>query len=62
MKTDEKTDGGLYEGEAMFINFETSKGTLQFTLYNSHNGYYGHTAKVISKRPGNTEIIKEDCL
>lgn len=61
-KFDEKTDGGLYEGEAMFINFETSKGTLQFTLYNSHNGYYGHTAKVISKKSNQIEVIKEDCL
>ena len=30
------------EGEAMFINFETSVDTLQFVLYNIHNGYYGH--------------------
>lgn len=25
-----------------FINFETSKGVLQFVVYNCHNGYYGH--------------------
>ena len=25
-----------------FIDFKTSKGTLQFAVYNHHNGYYGH--------------------
>ena len=25
-----------------FITFETSKGTLQFAVYNEHNGSYGH--------------------
>jgi len=27
---------------SVFINFETSKGTFQLTVYNGHNGYYGH--------------------
>lgn len=45
-KMDEANPYGLDAGEAMFVNFETSKGTLQFTAYNSHNGYYGHTAEV----------------
>lgn len=61
-KFEEKTDGGIYEGDVMFINLETNKGTLQFTLYNSHNGYYGHTAKVISKRQEKVEVLKEDVL
>jgi len=39
----------LDEGNAMFVNFETSNGTLQFVCYNSHNGYYGHDAVVLSK-------------
>lgn len=34
----------IYEGGVMFVNFETSHGTLQFTAYNEHNGYYGHRA------------------
>lgn len=34
----------IYEGGVMFINFETSHGTLQFTAYNGHNGYYAHEA------------------
>lgn len=40
----------LYEGDAMFINIETSSGTLQFTVYNDHNGYYRHEAVVVSKQ------------
>ena len=38
----------FYEGGTMFVNFKTSKGTLQFTAYNSHNGYYSHCAVVES--------------
>ena len=47
----------LYEGNVMFVNIETNKGTLQFTAYNEHNGYYGH--KAIVKSPLYT---KEQCL
>lgn len=39
----------IYEGGAMFINFETTAGTLQFTAYNEHNGYYGHSAVIVSR-------------
>lgn len=38
------------EVNTMFINFNTSAGTLQFVVYNSHNGYYGHDAVLISKQ------------
>lgn len=38
------------ESSCMFVNFETSAGTLQFTAYNEHNGYYGHEAFVISNQ------------
>lgn len=38
----------IYEGGVMFVNIETDKGTLQFTAYNEHNGYYSHEAVVIS--------------
>ena len=34
----------------MFVNFETSNSTLQFTVYNAHNGYYGHNAVVVSEQ------------
>lgn len=38
----------IYEGDTMFVNIETNRGTLQFTAYNEHNGYYAHQAVVIS--------------
>lgn len=40
----------LDSGGAMFVNFETSEGLLQFVAYNAHNGYYGHDAVLISKQ------------
>lgn len=46
-----------YEGTAMFINFETNVGTFQLTVYNRHNGYYGHNAIVISKQLNHEETI-----
>lgn len=33
----------ICDDEIQFVNFETSKGTLQLAVYNSHNGYYGHS-------------------
>jgi len=45
----------MYEGDAMFVNLETTNGLLQFVTYNKHNGHYGHKACVISKQ------IKEEC-
>lgn len=36
----------LYEGSLMYVNIETDRGTLQFTAYNEHNGYYSHSAMV----------------
>lgn len=46
----DKKTGSLDAGDAMFVNFETSKGTFQLSVYNSHNGYYGNAACVISKQ------------
>jgi hypothetical protein len=37
---------GLDCGGVMYVNIFTSRGTLQFTAYNGHNGYYGHAAFV----------------
>ena len=36
----------VYDGGVMYVNIETDRGTLQFTAYNAHNGYYGHSAIV----------------
>ena len=41
--------GDLQDGSAIFANFITDRGTFQLTVYNSHNGYYGHEAKFISR-------------
>jgi len=41
---------GLDSGDVMFVNINTSKGLLQFTAYNYHNGYYGHDAVVVSEQ------------
>lgn len=40
----------LYEGDALFVDIETSVGVLQFVAYNEHNGYYGHRATVVSEQ------------
>lgn len=40
--------GGHEEPHTMFVNLETNKGTLQFTLYNEHNGFYGHKVRIVS--------------
>jgi len=42
-KLEKTTLNDVDEGECIFINLETSKGTCQFAVYNSHNGYYGHS-------------------
>lgn len=43
--------------EVMFVTIETTVGPLQFAVYNSHNGYYGHSVGVWSK-----QLTHEDCL
>ena len=40
--TKDPLPSGVGEDEAIFITLHTSKGPLQFGVYNSHNGYYGH--------------------
>jgi hypothetical protein len=47
----------LEEGEAMFVNLETSNGLLQLAVYNSHNGYYGHEMVVISMQLNISKVI-----
>lgn len=45
------------EGATMFVNIVTNKGTLQFVVYNCHNGYYGHDALVISEQLTHSECL-----
>jgi len=47
----------LYEPDLMFVNLNTDKGLLQFVAYNSHNGYYGHDAVVVSEQLNHEEIL-----
>jgi len=41
----------------MFVTIETNSGTLQFTAYNSHNGYYAHEGCVISRELNHKENL-----
>lgn len=47
----------MYEGGCMFVNINTSKGLLQFTAYNEHNGYYSHEAVVVSRQLTETDSL-----
>ena len=50
--------GALYEGGIQFVNFVTDGGVFQLAVYNSQNGYYGHSIIVAI----NEEIIKDDVI
>lgn len=54
---DKERGYGLDEGDVMFVNFETNRGTFQIAVYNSHNGYYGHSALVESKQLSERTIL-----
>lgn len=43
-----KVEQWLDDGDVMFVDIQTDRGTLQFVAYNAHNGYYGHEARVTS--------------
>jgi len=47
----------LYDPDLMFVNLNTDKGLLQFVAYNSHNGYYGHSAVVVSEQLSHEEVL-----
>jgi hypothetical protein len=34
------------ETRLMFVTFQTDIGDFQFVMYNDHNGFYGHEARV----------------
>lgn len=57
VKHDLDIESEYFEGDVMFVDIVTSKGTLQFVAYNEHNGYYGHEAKVISKQINHDEML-----
>lgn len=45
-----KIELGAEDNYALFVNFETNKGQLQFVAYNAGNGYYGHDFELMSKQ------------
>ena len=47
---DKLSTEGIDIDSAVFITFETTKGTFQITAYNEHNGYYAHDVKVLSNQ------------
>lgn len=47
----------LDEGDIIFFNIETDRGTLQFVAYNQHNGYYGHRCKIESEQLNIEEML-----
>jgi hypothetical protein len=44
-------------GDVMFVNIETSLGTLQIAVYNAHNGYYGHRVIIESEQLTTQEYL-----
>jgi hypothetical protein len=55
-KLDEITEECDSGGGTQFVDFETSKGVFQLTVYNRHNGYYGHDILIESKQTGKVEM------
>lgn len=59
IKKVEESDYYADEGGIQFVTFKFSDGmVLQFAVYNSHNGYYGHPI-IVAK---DAEILMEDTL
>lgn len=56
-KGDPRPVESLDEGDVMFVDIETDRGVLQFVAYNSHNGYYGHEARVSSRQLTHAETL-----
>lgn len=47
----------IEDGDTMFVDIKTDRGTLQFVAYNAHNGYYGHEARVRSTQLSTSKIL-----
>ncbi len=54
---DDVEEGLSIEKRVMFVTLETDRGPLQFAVYNTHNGYYGHDAFVKSKQLNHNETL-----
>lgn len=53
----DKFEYGFDAGDIVFVDINTNKGTLQLAVYNSHNGYYGHSIEIKSN-----QLTKESSL
>ena len=47
LRLNEEQQYGFDGGGIQFVDFVTDKGVLQFAVYNGHNGYYGHTIRIM---------------
>jgi len=54
---DDGWDDDEDDQNAIFVNFVTGRGNFQLVVYNSHNGYYGHEVRIISKQLTSREVI-----
>lgn len=57
--TPEYLRGPTYEELKVFLNIDTNRGRLQFVVYNSHNGHYGHRVKIQSSRSSRLNLDRE---
>lgn len=53
----ERFEYGFDSGGIQFVDIETSKGPLQYAVYNSHNGYYGHNIKIESEQLKHSDYL-----
>lgn len=54
---DDNKKGIISYGSIMFVNLETTNGTLQFIAYNEQNGCYGHDVFIKSNQLLVTETL-----
>jgi len=54
----------VHPDETCFLNVHTSKGTIDFAVYNSHNGYYSHGVilKITNKKTGESSMPIDEYL
>lgn len=56
-ENDDDDDGDDRAKHVMFVNIDTTRGTLQFAAYNEHNGYYGHEVEIKSHQLTHTDTL-----
>jgi hypothetical protein len=57
LKVEKLKELNVESADTMFVNFNTTKGLLQFVAYNDHNGYYGHDAIIISQQLTHEQVL-----